>query len=406
MARRGRRSAADEAIGALHARACAGDAAAMHELAVALLEEFDEEHFDTERKRHVADLKAVLEATSTHDFARPPPARLSASARRDHAMHWLREAARRGHAVAAGEFAEWLFRAGAPFHPASLDGFEHAAAQGDLSAMLALGKLCWHGCEGAAADRARATPWLQRARSMLEAEAGGGGAAAGDALERLGHMHLRGEACAVDVDEARRCWQAASALGSAVAMLALGDLYLDGRAVDFDPDEAARWYERALAAGHTSARHRLEQLASVRAMRAQRDALRAQADAGDAVSALRLARHCEIGDDGGDVDAARATHYYRLAARRGHPLGMVETGKRLGELDEPAALREAWFWLRLAQRPPWATIKPVAAILAQAGCERVAPRLGPSTCAAIDAQVAALAVGADGAIDVPAGGSA
>jgi hypothetical protein len=68
----------------------------MRALARELLEEFDEEHFDTQRKRHVADLMAVLAGTSTHDFSQPPAAKADGLG-----------ATRSRHALAARSIPTW-----------------------------------------------------------------------------------------------------------------------------------------------------------------------------------------------------------------------------------------------------------------------------------------------------------
>jgi TPR repeat protein len=373
----------------------------MRALARELLEAFDEEHFDTQRKRHVADLMAVLAGTSTHDFSQPPPQKLTASARRDHAMHWLREASRHGDVHASSEFAELLFRAGAPFHRSSLDAFEHAAELGDTWSMLSLGRLCWNGCEGVAPDRARATPWLQRARAALELAATQDDALAADALTQLGQMHLYGQGCAVDVDAAVRCWRQAAACGNTMAMTRLGDLYCDGRAVAFDVDQARQWYERAGAAGDGWAHRKLERLEAIRAQRANRDALRSQAEMGDSTAAVRLAHICENGNDGGEADAGETAHWYQVAARLGHPTGMLETGKRLVTHAEESSRLEAWFWLQLAQREPWSSMKPSVAMLAKLEAGRVARHLCATKRNAVDVQVAAVAADPSGWIAFP-----
>lgn len=402
MARTRRQDAAIERQNALHVRACSGDVEAMRALAYALLGDFDEEHFNPSSKRHVADLQALLTDPVAQAAARALPVRPKASARRNHALYWLREAARQGDAEAGGTFASLLFRAGAPFHAASLDAFEDAARLGDLPSMLALGRTCWHGCEGASPDRTRASTWLHEARARLEAAAGRDDAFAVHALVDLGQMCLRGEACAVDVAATLRLWQQAAARGHARAMRLIGDLYADGRVVAFDADAAAQWYGRALAAGDSFANHALLRLAAVRTQRLRRAEWQAHALAGDAHAALQLARGFETGADGGDLDVDEAATWYRVAARRGHPLGMVETGKRLAAQSSPAAQGEAWFWLQLAQRAPWSQAMPAAALLASAAADRLSRQLATEQRRSIDAAVVAVRPDAEGWIDPPA----
>jgi TPR repeat protein len=397
-----KRAALKERHRQLHACASEGDVSSMRALAIELLDDFDEEHFNTERKSHIADLMAVLTGTSKHDFSQPPPQKLSASARRDYAMHWMREASLGYDVQASAELAELLFRAGAPFHRASLEAFGRAAELGDTYSMLALGRLCWYGYEGAGPDRTRAEIWLQRARSALEISATGNDVIAADACLELGQMDLLGQGCTVNVDAAIRSWQRAADLGNTMAMTRLGNLYAEGGTLKFDFVQATHWYERAAAAGDSQAPVNLARLEAVRAMRANRDALMSQVEQGDSTAAVRLARHFESGNDGGEANADAAAHWYRVAAQLGHPTGMFETGKRLASHPAEPSRLEAWFWLRLVQREPWSSMKPPISMLAHLETDRLAPRLDASKRQAVDVKVAAVQAGHKLLIEPPA----
>jgi hypothetical protein len=80
---------------------------------------------------------------------------------------------------------------------------------------------------------------------------------------------------------------------------------------------------------------------------------------------------------------------------------MLETGQRLAKQSDEAARLEAWFWLKLAQRAPWSTMKPAVAMLAMVAAERLLRHLNAAKRKAIDSRVAEAAVGPSGWIEPP-----
>lgn len=379
-----------------------GDVAAMLSLAHCHAEAFDEDRFDVRNKRYVADLQAVLDGVSTRSFhSATAPARLSASARRDHAVYWWLQAAHCDDAVACGELASFLFRCGARFHPASVRWFQRSAELGDLPSCLSLGRMLWYGAEGMPADRVLAARWLDAARVMLEAAAVREDGFRSGALIELGQLHLRGEACERSVERALQYWEQAASLGDSGAMRRLGGLYANGVDVGFDADRARHWLEQAMAHGDGWARYDLEQLAEKRVVHERNEGVRAAAAAGDAVAAIKLARQFELGTDGCGIDLELAEHWYRQGACRGHPLAMYELAQRLLARGDGQHRRTALVWLRLAGLEPFARVQPVAAMLAANKAEAVAATLDAADLAEVDARLAAVRAGADGLV-VPA----
>ena len=75
------------------------------------------------------------------------------------------------------------------------------------------------------------------------------------ALSQLGDCYLKGDGVARDVNEARRLYEKASALGDAGAATSLGEIYAEGNGVAADLDESRRYFELAIARGSIVAIH-------------------------------------------------------------------------------------------------------------------------------------------------------
>ena len=374
----------------------------MSALAQCHLDAFDEDAFNVRSKRHVSDLRAVLAGASTRNFMQAmAPSKLSASARRDHAVYWLLEAARRDDVAACADLASFLFRCGDEFRESSIPWYRRAAELGDLPSTASLGRMLWYGAEGLHQDRVEAERWLLQAYRNFELAAAQNDAFRPHALVELGQMHLRGEAVARNLEEAVRCWERAAAQGHTYAMRRLGSLYADGIDVAFDADRATHWFEQALAHGAHWAKLEIARLRETCTQREHRAALQHAALAGDAVAAIKLARQFEIGSDGCDVDLAATESWLRQAAGRGHPLGMLELGKLLAGRPDLENRRIALAWMHRARSEPFASVQPVAAMLAGHNAVELASGMSADDLVRVDQLVASVQVNADGLLTLP-----
>ena len=167
--------------------------------------------------------------------------------RDDRALAALRALAITGNAEAQRALGEALLRrADAQRAHEALDWVQSAASQGDIRAILLLGKTWLLGAPGLAPDAAKARIWFERADpernpqaayylGLIEKAASGHGNPPADPAKAVSHFLF------------------AAQQGLPEAMYALGNAYASGEGVDADPREAMRWYLRAAALDHPPA---------------------------------------------------------------------------------------------------------------------------------------------------------
>ncbi len=177
-----------------------------------------------------------------------------------------------------------------------------------------------------------------RARSLVEAAAGDGGAVSRMWLARA---YSRGR-MGLAADEARARELASSVLPEirrladadvTEAVFLMGSAYDEGLGFDVDPARAAAWFHRAADQGHVLARHNLGNAYAAGRGVPQSDAMavywwRKAAEQGDTLPQVRLAEMYEQGR-GVAVDLDVAIRWYREAARRGDRRG-EDALRRLG----------------------------------------------------------------------------
>jgi uncharacterized protein len=168
--------------------------------------------------------------------------RMHADAGRDeHALSALFQAAHAGNVEAQRAAGEALLRnANTQSIIVALGWLERAAIQGDLPAMLALGKTYLLGHSSRPPDYPKAIHWFTRAYTQKSPQA----------AYYLGLMYKSGYGIAVNSGVAARYFEFAAAKNIADAMYELGNAHTNGDGVDEDRPQAMRWYMRAAALEH------------------------------------------------------------------------------------------------------------------------------------------------------------
>lgn len=271
------------------------------------------------------------------------------------AIHWIRQAAERGH-VPAQYLLATRYASGVAIEKSetqAIHWFQRAAAQGHPKAHYRLGRLY-----AAPQTEAAFSSYLKAAElGMAEAQL-----AVSEAL-------AKGQGVAQDPEPAWGWALKAAEQGLAAAQHRLGDMYLDGEGVAPDAEQAFLWYRRAAAQRHAPAQVAMEMLEGSDtslptgrsgARRKRGGAERRQAQPSDWVAAA------EHGDAniwyhlglmfaqglGVPEDEEQAEHWYQRAALAGdaraqlglaellaarQAFGADEWYQRAAEQDQPAA---------------------------------------------------------------------
>lgn len=171
--------------------------------------------------------------------------RMHADAGRDgRALDALRTHARAGLADAQRATGEALVRVSGREHVREgLMWLERAAAQGDVRAMLSIGKLWLLGAQDFAPNAEKARTWFERAAPDSNPQA----------AYYLGVIAKSSYDKAPDHTQALKHFQFAAQQGIAEAMYLLGNAHANGEGTDIDTREAMRWYLRAAALDHPQA---------------------------------------------------------------------------------------------------------------------------------------------------------
>ncbi len=171
--------------------------------------------------------------------------RMHADAGRDvHALSALIHVADLGQAEAQRAAGEALLRSAHTQDViAALGWLERAAVQGDVTAMLALGKAYLLGNVSLTPAYAKAIHWFSRAYAQDNPAA----------AYYLGLMYKSGYGVALDKAVAIKNFEFAAAKKVADAMYELGNAYAHGDGVEPDQPHAMRWYMRAAALEHPPA---------------------------------------------------------------------------------------------------------------------------------------------------------
>ena len=119
-----------------------------------------------------------------------------------------------------------------------VDRYRKAAAQGDLDAQVALGKLYYKG-DGVEQNKAKAVEWFRKAAEQNHA----------CAQVKLGACYFNGEGVAKDDKEAVMWFLMAAEQGDVDGQVSLGMSYLQGLGVDQDEVEAEKWFRKAAEQG-------------------------------------------------------------------------------------------------------------------------------------------------------------
>jgi TPR repeat protein len=178
----------------------------------------------------------------------------------------------------------------------------------------------------------QALSWLIKAAEQGHAEA----------ENDLGVVYRDGHGLSKNSSDAARLIRAAAEKGLPEAQRNLGDLYAQGIGVPRDEAAAREWFRKAAEQGDDLTRQGLGFDPKVL------ERLRADANAGNVESQVRLARAYETGDTVAKDEAA-AAKWYESAAKSGH----ADAQARFGRLHEdgrgvPKSAEEALFWYRKA----------------------------------------------------------
>ena len=213
------------------------------------------------------------------------------------AVRLYREAAQKGHPVAAGfvglrtyegEGVEKDAAEGKRLAAEALPAVRAEAAKGDPAAMWCLAELYKKGI-AVDKDGKQAFHWCARAA----------GKGHKGAMESLGHMHRNGVVGTRDEAEAVRWYRRAAEEGHASSMGWMGAMCRDGRGVARDDAEAARWFRKG-------------------------------ADKGDSSAMCCLGAMCRDGR-GVERDDAEAARWFRKGAERKNAVSMVCLGAMYGK---------------------------------------------------------------------------
>ena len=129
----------------------------------------------------------------------------------------------------------------------ALDWLQRAAAHGDSSATLLLGKTWLYGALGIPANGAQARHWFEKVGTDNQPQA----------AYYLGLIEKNGYGKVVNFVVAEKHFRFAAERGIVEAMYLLGNAYANGEGVDVDPREAMRWYLRAASLDHPQATQEL-----------------------------------------------------------------------------------------------------------------------------------------------------
>lgn len=236
---------------------------------------------------------------------------------------------------------------------------ESKASQGDVAAMVQLGRAYWAG-DGVVSDVDKGRIWLERAAEKDSAEA----------QMLLGSAYLSGkylpknrELAAKYLLQVAQRQQVAEEFRSsrALAQYWVALMYEDGAGLDKSHEKAIQFLQLAAQNGNYPAQYDLASLYNEGKGGLAKDQARAcelfekAADQGH-VKAMHNAGYCYQLGTGGVKDEGKAISYYTKAAEAGstrseHSLGILYG--RSGQLEK------AYFWLRIADSSGYAESKPL-----------------------------------------------
>jgi TPR repeat protein len=236
-----------------------------------------------------------------------------------------------------------------PTAPFDVAVSEAKALQGDVAAMVQLGKAYWDG-KGVPADVEKGRPWLERAaeKGSLEAQM------------FLGMSYFSGVKLSKDPQLASKyLLQAAqqehveSTLQSsqALAQYFIAQMYEQGRGLEKSHDKAIQFLQMAANNGSPPAQFDLAALYNDGSGGMTTDKVRAcqlfekAADQGH-LRAMHNAGYCYQVGIGGKKDENKAIDYYTKAAEAGSTRSQRNLGLLFGQLGQA---EKAYFWLRVAE---------------------------------------------------------
>ena len=114
-------------------------------------------------------------------------------------------------------------------------------------AMYRLGLCCGDGT-GVPKDLEQQRRWFEKAAALGH----------GSALCKLGSVHLLGEGVEADAAEAVRLFELGAALGNAQCMAHLASCYCKGQGVQRDEEQGLQWLQRSAELGHEGAQASLD----------------------------------------------------------------------------------------------------------------------------------------------------
>lgn len=172
------------------------------------------------------------------------------------ALHWTRQAAEHGFALAQFALAESYVSHGKA--AAAVEWYRKAMAQGHHGAYYKLGLLLAEGTEGVPSNQAESRRLLGIAASEYDVFAQMGDPAA---QTTLASMYEKAQGVRKDMNLAMQWYDRAARQGFALAQLNLGRLYVYGDAgVPRDPQQATYWLDLAAAQGLREAKTLLGEL--------------------------------------------------------------------------------------------------------------------------------------------------
>ena len=128
------------------------------------------------------------------------------------------------------------------------------------------------------------------------------------ALSHLGDSYKRGDGVKADINEARRLYERAVALGDAGAAVGLAEIYAQGLGVTADAAEARRYYELGIELGSVVAVHNLGIFLVMNGNETEAKTYFIRAAArgyADSVNSLTIMQRAQQGVNDAEVAAAR-----------------------------------------------------------------------------------------------------